>query len=151
MDASGGWWDAGDYLKFVETTSYVVAPWKSGSLVPWPWAPAARSTSWRKPRFGIEWLESMWDDSTKTLYYQVGIGAGNANTVGDHDIWRLPQADDTLRRHQPADRYIRHRAGVRSRAPGSPVSPNLAGRRRRLRSLPQVFDRRARHGQQLPA
>ena len=25
MDASGGWWDAGDYLKFVETTSYVVA------------------------------------------------------------------------------------------------------------------------------
>jgi len=22
MDASGGWWDAGDYLKFVQTTSY---------------------------------------------------------------------------------------------------------------------------------
>ncbi len=25
MDASGGWWDAGDYLKFVETTSYAEA------------------------------------------------------------------------------------------------------------------------------
>ncbi len=25
IDASGGWWDAGDYLKFVETTSYTVA------------------------------------------------------------------------------------------------------------------------------
>ena len=25
VDAAGGWWDAGDYLKFVETTSYVVA------------------------------------------------------------------------------------------------------------------------------
>ncbi len=25
IDASGGWWDAGDYLKFVQTTSYVVA------------------------------------------------------------------------------------------------------------------------------
>ena len=25
IDASGGWWDAGDYLKFVETHSYTVA------------------------------------------------------------------------------------------------------------------------------
>jgi endoglucanase len=25
MDASGGWWDAGDYMKYVETTSYTVA------------------------------------------------------------------------------------------------------------------------------
>jgi endoglucanase len=25
IDASGGWWDAGDYLKFVETASYAVA------------------------------------------------------------------------------------------------------------------------------
>src|SRR6476660_5045482 len=25
IDASGGWWDAGDYLKFVQTTSYTVA------------------------------------------------------------------------------------------------------------------------------
>ena len=25
IDASGGWWDAGDYVKYVETTSYTVA------------------------------------------------------------------------------------------------------------------------------
>ena len=25
IDAAGGWWDAGDYLKFVQTTSYAVA------------------------------------------------------------------------------------------------------------------------------
>jgi endoglucanase len=25
IDASGGWWDAGDYLKYVETTSYTAA------------------------------------------------------------------------------------------------------------------------------
>jgi len=25
MDASGGWWDAGDYMKYVETTSYTAA------------------------------------------------------------------------------------------------------------------------------
>ena len=24
IDAAGGWWDAGDYLKFTETISYVV-------------------------------------------------------------------------------------------------------------------------------
>ena len=37
----------------------------------------------------------MWNDSTSTLYYQVGIGTGNGKTLGDHDIWRLLQADDT--------------------------------------------------------
>ena len=40
--------------------------------------------------FGLSWLEHMWNDSTKTLYLQVGIGAGNSQIVSDHDIWRLP-------------------------------------------------------------
>ncbi|HKB46182.1 MAG TPA: glycoside hydrolase family 9 protein, partial [Ktedonobacterales bacterium] len=30
IDASGAWWDAGDYLKFVETTSYTVAMMEVG-------------------------------------------------------------------------------------------------------------------------
>jgi endoglucanase len=70
----------------------------------------------------------MWDDQTGTLYYQVGIGNGNAKTVSDHDIWRLPQADDTFGGTDPADRYIRHRPVFRAAPAGSPVSPNLAGR-----------------------
>jgi hypothetical protein len=37
----------------------------------------------------------MWDDNNKIFYYQVAIGNGNAKTTSDHDIWRLPQADDT--------------------------------------------------------
>jgi endoglucanase len=78
--------------------------------------------------FGIQWLEKMWNDSTKTLYYQVGIGEGNTTTVGDHDIWRLPQADDTYGGTNPADRYIRNRPVFEAGPPGSPVSPNLAGR-----------------------
>ena len=46
----------------------------------------------------------MWDDSTQTLYYQVGIGDGNGcgSICGDHDIWRLPQADDTYGGSDPA-------------------------------------------------
>ena len=131
MDASGGWWDAGDYLKFVETTSYVVAllgvgrPRSSRAR----WAPASGApTSSARSASACEWLEKMWDDSTKTLYYQVGIGEGNAKTVGDHDIWRLPQADDTFGGTNPADRYIRNRPVFEAAPPGSPVSPNLAGR-----------------------
>jgi len=64
----------------------------------------------------------------RDLYYQVGIGEGNASTVGDHDIWRLPQADDTYGGADPTDRYIRNRPVFRAGPPGSLISPNLAGR-----------------------
>ena len=65
-------------------------------------------------RFGTRWLLRMWDDSTRTLYYQVGIGNGNRKTVADHDIWRLPQADDGYGGRDPAFRYIRHRPVFRA-------------------------------------
>ena len=70
----------------------------------------------------------MWNDTTRTLYYQVGIGEGNASTLGDHDLWRLPQADDTYGGQDASSRYIRHRPVFRAAPPGSPISPNLAGR-----------------------
>ena len=54
--------------------------------------------------------------------------AWNASTVGDHDIWRLPQEDDTYGGENPLYRFIRHRPVFRAGPPGSPVSPNLAGR-----------------------
>jgi endoglucanase len=41
-------------------------------------------------KFGLTFLQHMWDDSTQTLYYQVGIGGGHSKTISDHDIWRLP-------------------------------------------------------------
>src|SRR5207249_4879685 len=49
-------------------------------------------------------------------------------TRGDHDIWRLPQADDTYGGADPVFRYIRNRPVFRAGPPGSLVSPNLAGR-----------------------
>ena len=64
----------------------------------------------------------MWDDPTRTLYYQVGIGTGNAHTRGDHDIWRLPQDDATYGGTDPLYRYIRHRPVFRAGPPGSPVT-----------------------------
>ena len=130
IDAAGGWWDAGDYLKFVQTTSYAVAlqligvrdfPLQMGGG-------SARSDFTASARFGLEWLLRMWDEKTRTLYYQVGIGAGNAHTISDHDIWRLPQEDDTYGAGNPLYRFIRHRPVFRAGPPGSPISPNLAGR-----------------------
>jgi endoglucanase len=144
INASGGWWDAGDYLKFVQTTSYAVDlmeigvrdfPGEMGTT-------AARSNFTEEARFGVEWLLRMWNDSTRTLYYQVGIGEGNSSTTGDHDIWRLPQEDDTFGGSDPADRFIRHRPVFRAGPPGSPVSPNLAGRdAAAFAECFQVFDR----------
>ena len=87
-----------------------------------------RSNFTAEARFGTRWLLRMWDDPSRTFYYQVGIGNGNSKTVSDHDIWRLPQADDTYGGSDPAYRYIRNRPVFRAGPAGSPISPNLAGR-----------------------
>src|SRR4029079_2481564 len=129
-DASGGWFDAGDYLKAVQTESYTTDLLLAG-VRDFPTrmgAGSATSDFTAEARFGVEWLLKMWDNDTSTLYYQVGIGNGNAKTVSDHDIWRLPAAHETYGGPDPRFRYIRHRPVFRAAPPGSPVSPNLAGR-----------------------
>jgi endoglucanase len=130
IDASGGWWDAGDYLKFVHATAYVEALMLAGERdFPAQMGAASRTADFSAEGvFGATWLLHMWNDRTRTLYYQVGIGSGNAHTAGDHDIWRLPQRDDTWRAGDPVYRYIRHRPVFRAGKPGSKISPNLAGR-----------------------
>src|SRR5215831_9578452 len=132
IDASGGWWDAGDYLKFVETTSYTVDLMLAG-VRDFPnqmGSGSASSNFTAEARFGNDWLLKMWDETSKTFYYQVGIGDGNAQTVSDHDIWRLPQADDTYQSCTAQYRYICHRPVFINTAggAGAKVSPNLAGR-----------------------
>jgi endoglucanase len=132
INAEGGWWDAGDYLKFVQTHSYVVAlmligirdfPNQMGSL-------STTSNYTNEAEFGLNWLQQMWDDSSQTLYYQVGIGTDfkSYDYLSDHDIWRLPQVDDTYDGTNSVYQYIRHRPVFVAGAAGSPVSPNLAGR-----------------------
>jgi endoglucanase len=142
IDAAGGWWDAGDYLKFVQTTSYTVDLMLTAVRdFPARLGPGTGSDFTAEARFGVEWLLRMWDNATGTLYYQVGIGEGNRTTIGDHDIWRLPQADDDFGGANPLYRYIRHRPVFRAGPPGSPVSPNLAGRDAAAFGLCfQVFD-----------
>src|SRR2546421_3895459 len=132
IDASGGWWDAGDYLKFVQTHSYTVSLLLIG-VRDFPNQMGAGSTTsnfTNEAKFGLDWLQKMWDDNSKTFYYQVGIGNGNSQTVSDHDIWRLPQADDTYQGCTSRYRYICHRPVFINTAggAGAKVSPNLAGR-----------------------
>jgi endoglucanase len=99
----------------------------------------------------------MWDDKTKTLYYQVDntqdwnyYGEGDPASTGgycggtfdspyclitEYDIWTLPQAADHF--YQPDDSrpcdplttfYICNRPVFVAGPAGSPISPNLAGR-----------------------
>ena len=130
IDASGGWWDAGDYIKGVQTLGYATAMLLTGVRdFPAQMGPGSAGSDFTaEAKFGTDWLLRMWDDSTRTFYYQVGIGTGNAKTVGDHDLWRLPQADDTFGGTDPLYRYIRNRPVFRAGPPGSLISPNLAGR-----------------------
>jgi endoglucanase len=132
IDASGGWWDAGDYMKFVETHTYTVAmmligvrdfPAQMGSG-------SSTSNFTAEAQFGLNWLQKMWADSSQTLYYQVAIASGGTKYVGDHDIWRLPQVDDTYESCVSPYEYICHRPVLQNSAggAGASISPNLAGR-----------------------
>jgi endoglucanase len=133
VDASGGWWDAGDYLKFVETHSYTVALMIIGArdFPQQMGLSAGASNVMPEAKFGLDWLQKMWDDQNQTLYYQVGIGTDfkdDPNTLSDHDLWRLPQSDDTMGGTDPNLRYVRHRPVFSAGPAGSMISPNLAGR-----------------------
>jgi endoglucanase len=129
IDASGGWFDAGDYLKFVQTASFSDLTLLF-ALRTYPPAAASRAALEAEVRFGTDWLMKMYDPVSRVLYYQVGIGDGNGHTIlGDHDLWRLPQADEH-RNPAPGSPvyYETYRPVFVANVPGAPISPNLAGR-----------------------
>jgi hypothetical protein len=129
VDVSGGWFDAGDYLKFVETSSFDLVELEWALREYPPGAGAARALR-SEVRFGLGWLMKMWDARSGVLYFQVGIGDGDGSSIlGDHDLWRLPQADDARPVHLGSPAYfVSHRPVFAANAPGQPISPNLAGR-----------------------
>ncbi len=138
-DVSGGWYDAGDFVKFVSNAAYaadmmLVAVRDRPDLV----GSGQAADFFGEARWGLDWLEKMWDDSSGTLYYQVGIGTGNEKwddwpnyIAGDHSAWRLPHHDESesfFEAHQY--RYVLNRPLLRASFEGATekLSPNLAGR-----------------------
>ncbi len=153
LDATDLWWDAGDYMKYVETISYTVAlqelgvrdfPNQMGAAAPLrpPAPPLAISYAGSaagspasadfssEANFGLRFLLRMWDDKSRTLFYQVGNSQdwNNVNYLSDYDIWRLPEADDDWNGCSADARFICNRPAFVSGPPGSKISPNLAGR-----------------------
>jgi endoglucanase len=181
IDAAGGWWDAGDYIKYVETTSYTVALMEIGvrdfpnQMGPYasvnppappvsvsyagssgPGAPSSSDFT-AEAHFGLRWLMKMWNDNTKTLYYQVDnsqdwnyYGEGDPSSatgncggtyatpyclITEYDIWTLPQAADNYVQAGDPEAcdplttfYICDRPVFVAGPAGSKISPNLAGR-----------------------
>jgi endoglucanase len=125
VDVEGGWADAGDYLKFTHSTAYNDVVLFSSARLLGAEAPPELAA---EARYGLSWLNKMWDEQSGTLHLQVGIGSGNkqGTFIGDHDGWRLPEADD--HDADPLDRYVAHRPVFDAAPAGQPVSPNLAGR-----------------------
>ncbi|GGJ75940.1 hydrolase [Pilimelia anulata] len=126
LDAGGGWYDAGDYLKFTHTAAYATI---ALLLAQRERRAAAGTPLAREAAFGLAWLDRMYDARTGTLHAQVGLGDGGDGVLGDHDRWRLPQRDDATR---PArgdnDYYLSFRPVFPAHAGTDGIPGNLAGR-----------------------
>jgi hypothetical protein len=68
IDVTGGWADAGDYLKFVQTASYVTSLMGMAVRDYFPNSGDTLSTEiLAEFTFGIKWLMKMWNNSTNQL------------------------------------------------------------------------------------
>lgn len=89
--ASGGWHDAGDYLKFSITTAATINVMLTAyDRHPTTFADANHNGTpdvLDESVVGLEWIYRMWDPSRNSLYYQVG-------DESDHKDWRMPDQDD---------------------------------------------------------
>jgi endoglucanase len=92
VDVEGGWHDAGDYIKFVGTSAFVLAVdllalRDHAAALATPAAGGVREGLRAEMRWGLDWLVKMLGSGT--LYHQV-------SGARDHDRpWRRPEADTT--------------------------------------------------------
>ncbi|XVV02366.1 glycoside hydrolase family 9 protein [Actinosynnema sp. CA-248983] len=125
VDVEGGWFDAGDFVKFTHATAYSTASMLFAHRA------EPKDALRAEAEFGLRWLDKVWDAESGVLHAQVGIGTGSEKHgfLGDHDVWRLPEDDDKLTVAPGDEKYfIKHRPVFRANQPGERISPNLVGR-----------------------
>lgn len=98
IDASGGWHDAGDYIKFMITTTYSTIELITAAdyAITYGFEKVMSDVSPRngipdlfeEARIGLEWILKMTSDyASGNYYYQV-------SGEEDHEYWRIPESDD---------------------------------------------------------
>jgi hypothetical protein len=90
---SGGWWDAGDY-SVRRDPLYTVALMLVGADLPDKWDQPERFKFCAEAQFA-RLVAEVWSTVRKRFTTRSEWVRADNNFVGDHDIWRLPQADDT--------------------------------------------------------
>ena len=129
IDASGGWWDAGDYLKFVQTTSYTDALLLVGVRdFPAQMGAGAARPIRRRGEVRRHWLLRMWDDGPARSTTRSASATGTRRSWATTTSGGCRRPTTRTAGNDPAYRYIRNRPVFRAGPPGSPISPNLAGR-----------------------
>jgi hypothetical protein len=87
----GGWYDAGDYLKFTLTNAYAtlfqLLAYRDAPHAFQEFDAAGIPQILNEARVGLDWLERMWRPNEPMLYVQVGSEADH------HQPWVLPEDD----------------------------------------------------------
>ena len=126
VDVAGGWFDAGDYLKFTHSTAYNDVLLFTSARLLGHRAPQALTA---EARYGLHWLEKMWDADARAPSTS---RSGSARATGP-----APSAATTTCGGSPrpttatpatADRFVSHRPVFAAAPAGQPISPNLVGR-----------------------
>ena len=104
-------------------------------------------------KFGLDFLQRMWHSAPGRCTTRSAPARRTTTTSRDHDIWRLPQADDTTTAPNPHYVYIRHPPVFRAGKPGAQhqPEPGRAASRRLRALLPGVPALRPGLRRQLPA
>ncbi len=91
-DVTGGWHDAGDYLKFMleeaGATLMMLQAWRENPAACPDGDTNGVPDVLDEALIGARWIRDMWDPTNQVFYFQ------ETSTNPDHHYWRLPEGDD---------------------------------------------------------
>jgi len=103
-DVSGGWHDAGDYLKFMldeaGATLMMQQAWRENANACADGNSNGVADVLEEVLVGSQWIRDMWDPENQVFYFQ------ETASNPDHYYWRLPEGDDQHEDPAISNRYI---------------------------------------------